>query len=101
MNKRIGLLAALCLAGCANQHAMWRKPGASAPDLHAALHACSKIAAASHPVDLEQVQLAPGENQASSGNTQPPTRMLDQNKKPRDQAIAACMTQGGWQPSGS
>jgi len=27
--------------------------------------------------------------------------MLDQNKKPRDQAIAACMTQGGWQPSGS
>ena len=115
MHKTLCLLAALALAGCTTESApSWQKAGASPSDLNTALNGCTASATLSYPVDLEQVQVAAGYNQAagsgcgytpSSGTqtcasggayVQPQTRMQDQNKKGRDQAIAMCMTQAGW-----
>ena len=119
MTKWIGLVAILSLAGCAEQTATWQKAGASPADMTAALNSCTATATQQYPVDLEQVQVAAGYNQAagsgcgftpSSGTqtcasggayVQPQTRMEDQNKKPRDQAVATCMTQQGWTAGGS
>jgi len=115
MTKWIGLVAILSLAGCAEQTATWQKAGASPADMTAALNSCTATATQQYPVDLEQVQVSAGYNQAagitpSSGTqtcasggayVQPQTRMEDQNKKPRDQAVATCMTQQGWTAGGS
>ena len=115
MKKMLGFVAVLALAGCAtDQGTNWQKAGASPADMTTALNGCTATATQKFPVDLEQVQVAAGYNQAagsgcgftpSSGTqtcasggayVQPQTRMQDQNKKPRDADVASCMMQQGW-----
>jgi len=120
MTKWMVLPAVLALVGCTTtQPTVWQKAGTSPADLTSALNACTATATQSYPVDMEQVQVAPGYNQAagsgcgftpSSGTqtcasggsyVQPQTRQEDGNLKPRNAAVATCMTGQGWSAGGS